>query len=77
MFNPFVDDLSNLSDDEVNTKITELTRRYWQTKNSQLQGQIVTILEMYKQEQQTRQARQRQESQNPDDPDLDNLININ
>jgi hypothetical protein len=77
MFNPLVDDLSNLSDDEINNKITELSKRYWQSKNPQLQGQILTILEMYKQEQQTRLARQRQESQNPDDPDLDNLININ
>lgn len=77
MFNPLVDDLSVLSDDEVNNKISDLTKRYWQTKNPYLQGQIVTILEMFKQEQQTRQNKLRQESQNPDDPDLDNLININ
>ena len=77
MFNPFVDDLSVLSDDEVQNKITELTRRYWQTKNTYLQSQIVTILEMYRQEQQTRQVKKYQENKDSDDPDLDNLININ
>jgi hypothetical protein len=78
MFNPLLDDLSHLSDDEVNNKITDLTRRYWQTRNPQLQNQIIVILEMYKQEQHTRQAKQREQSQsNNDDPDLDNLININ
>ena len=77
MFNPLIDDLSQLSDDEVQQKITDLTRKYWQSKNPHIQSQIVVILDMLKQEQQTRQAKKYQENKDSDDPDLDNLININ
>jgi hypothetical protein len=77
MFNPLVDDLSQLSDDEVQQKVTDLTRKYWQSKNPNVQSQIVSMLEIFKQEQQTRQAKKYQDSQNSNDPDLDNLININ
>jgi len=77
MFNPLVDDLSQLSDDEVQQKITDLTRKYWQSKNPHIQSQIVVILDMLKQEQQTRQAKKYQDHKDSDDPDLDNLINVN
>ena len=33
MFNPLVDDFSNLSDNELELKISELSRKYFQTSN--------------------------------------------
>jgi len=77
MFNPLVDDFKKLSDAEVEEKISELGRKYWMTQNPQVQQQIATILEMYRQEAQTRRAIQYQKSQDDDDNDLDSLININ
>jgi hypothetical protein len=48
MFNPLVDNFSKLSDNEVEEKISELGRKYWMTRNPEVQMQISTILEMYK-----------------------------
>lgn len=78
MFNPLVDNLTSLSDMELDQKIVELGRKYWQTRNPQLQEQISTILEMYKQELVSRRAiqAQRQQEQNNGDNSLDNLINV-
>lgn len=78
MFNPLVDNLTSLSDMELDQKIVELGRKYWQTRNPQLQEQISTILEMYKQELVSRRAiqAQRQQDQNNGDNSLDNLINV-
>lgn len=77
MFNPLVDDLTQLTDDEVQTKIRDLTRRYWQTQNPQLRQQIQVMLSMFTEEQKSRMAKQQQQASDNGDSDLDNLININ
>jgi HPt (histidine-containing phosphotransfer) domain-containing protein len=77
MFNPLVDNLSQLSDDEVNAKIRDLTKRYWQTQNPQVKQQIQVMLSMFTEEQKSRMAKQQQQSSENGDSDLDNLININ
>jgi len=76
MFNPLVDDLSQLSDSDVEQKIIELGRKYWQARNPQLQAQISAILEMYKQEAITRRAIEKNRQDENGNNDLDNLINI-
>lgn len=76
MFNPLVDSFDNLSDLEIEDKIVELGRKYWMTRNPQVQQQISVILDMYKQESQLRRAKAFQQSQENSDSDLDNLINI-
>lgn len=76
MFNPLVDDFSQLSDAEIEQKITELGRKYWQARNPQLQTQIATILDMYKQEASSRRATEKLRQQENGDNDLDSLINI-
>ena len=76
MFNPLVDNFNKLSDSEIDTKISELGRKYFQTHNPQVQQQIATILEMYKQEAHTRRALQYQKNQENDENGLDSLINI-
>ena len=77
MFNPLVDDFGALTDTEVEEKVVELGRKYWMSRNPDLQAQIATILEMYKEEARARRARAYQQSQQNDDSGLDNLININ
>ena len=77
MFNPLVNDFSELSDTELENKIVELGRKYWQAQNPQLQEQIATILEMYKQEAVVRRSQEAQRQREQDgDNGLDNLINI-
>jgi len=75
MFNPLVDSLDKLSDTDLDQKISELGRKYWQARNPQLQTQIATMLNMYKEEALSRRAKQSQMQENGDDS-LDNLINI-
>ena len=75
MFNPLVDNLSLLEDSEIDAKISELSRKYFQAKNPDLQRQVSVILEMYKQELFTRQAKAKLQQQNGEEG-LDNLINV-
>ena len=76
MFNPLVDDFKELTDVQIDDKIVELGRKYWMTRNPDLQAQIHVIMEMYKQESRARQARAYQQSQENGDNGLDNLINV-
>ena len=78
MFNPLVDSFSELKDVEIENKIVELQRKYFQAgANPQLQQQVQAILEIYKLEMQERRSKSLQK-QNQDDGEnsLDNLINI-
>ncbi len=75
MFNPLVDSFSELTDTEVENKILELTKKYYQTHNPNLQMQIANILDMYRSEAQVRRANALKSQQN-DDNGLDSLINV-
>ena len=75
MFNPLVDDFSLLSDNELEEKILELSRKYFLSKNPQLQQQVGTILEMMKEESKARRAKAIA-PKDDDENSLDNLINI-
>jgi len=77
MFNPLAEDLSKLKDAEVENKIQELSRKYFQTNNHNIQHQITVFLDMYKAELATRRARMWQEQYQKRDTDLDSLINVN
>ena len=76
MFNPLVDSFTELTDTQIDEKVVELGRKYWMSRNPDLQAQIATILEMYKEEARARRARAFQQSQENGDNDLDNLINV-
>lgn len=76
MFNPLVDSLEHLSDSEIDAKISELGRKYFQSHNPQVQQQLAVLLEMYKDEARTRRAKQYQKIQQNTDNGLDSLINI-
>ena len=77
MFNPLVDNFDDLTDSEVDEKITELSRKYFQSRNPQLQQQVAVILEMFKEEARARRAREYQrQMENNGEEGLDNLINI-
>ena len=74
---PLVDDCSNLKDNEVESKIQDLTRKYFITRNPEVQRQIVTLLDYYKQEMASRQAKMWQNQFENRNKDLDKLIKVN
>jgi hypothetical protein len=77
MFNPLLDNFDSLSDSEMEDKISELSRKYFISRNPQVQQQISVILDMFKQELQSRRARQRiQDQEQNGENGLDNLINV-
>ena len=76
MFNPLVDKFDKLSDSEIDQKISELGKKYWQTSNPDVRMQISSILEMFKEEARARQAHQRQKDQDIGENGLDSLIKI-
>ena len=75
MFNPLIESFSNLTDTELDNKINDLTRKYYISRNPQVQMQISTLLNMYREEAHIRRARAMSQ-QKDDNNDLDSLINI-
>jgi hypothetical protein len=78
MFNPLAN-ISDLTDLEIENKISDLGRKYFQTNNPQVQSQIAVLLEMYKEESYTRRAlaaqRERENNENGENS-LDSLIKV-
>tara|TARA_B100000780_G_scaffold278111_1_gene250586 strand:- start:298 stop:540 length:243 start_codon:yes stop_codon:yes gene_type:complete len=75
LFNPLVDSLADLSENELVDKINDLSRKYFMVNNPEVQYQISAILDMYNSEVASRQAIAAKNNEN-DDKSLDNLINI-
>jgi len=76
MFNPLVDDLSHLKDNEVEEKLLELSKKYFVAQRlgkPELLTQIATFVTMYKQEMSKRNAARLTQQL---DGDLDQLINV-
>jgi hypothetical protein len=77
MLNPLVDSLADYNLTQLEDKIIELQRKYFQTRNPGLQAQIANILEIYKEELYTRRAIEAQRQRDQDgNNSLDSLINI-
>jgi ribosomal protein L29 len=78
MLNPLVDSLDDLTITELENKVVELQRKYFMTRNSQVQAQIANILQIYREEAHTRRAieYERQKNQENGESGLDSLINI-
>jgi len=77
MINPFMEDLSQLSETDLDQKISELTKKYYQIArlgNNNLLTQVQNFITIYRDELQSR-AMKRKLSDNNDD-DLDQLINV-
>jgi len=78
MFNPLLPDLSNLKNEDIDKKITELMQKYFFAARSGMGGvmqQLGVLLEAYKAEQAHRhsQATRKFNSQNKN---LDDFINV-
>ena len=76
MLHPFSEDTKDLTVSELQEKLSDLSKKYFQTHNPQLKEQIGTFIEFYKQEILIKEQKLRQEEQKNGDLDLDNLIKV-
>ena len=78
MFNPLIQDLSALKNEDLENKITELMKKYFIAARSGMGGvcnQINVLLEAYKDEQRRRHAQATQKL-NSQHKNLDDYINV-
>ena len=73
---PLVGDLSNLKDSELETKINELSKKYFATYNVDVREQMVMILDTYKEELSNRRRAEYEKMMKSRDKNLDKLINV-
>lgn len=79
MFHPLISNTTELSVGELESKVGELTRKYFiaqRSGNGDLAGQIAIALEMYRTELQTRHQAAIKIPTHNGDKDLDDLIKI-
>lgn len=74
---PLLNNLTDLTDNEVEEKIIDLTRKYWKTNNPEVQNQISIAIDTFKIEQEQRRTKQKlQQNELSDNNSLDNLIKV-
>jgi hypothetical protein len=79
MFHPLESDLTQLKDSEIEDKIVELNRKYYQAYRlgkPELLTQLSTFVTIYKQEMFRRYAEKTKSARGQMDDDLDQLINV-
>ena len=76
MFNPFVNNLDELNDIELEKKISDITKHYFRTNNIDLKQQLAVLLEMHNEELRARREKAWKEQYEKRDKGLDDLINI-
>jgi hypothetical protein len=77
MIHPLAQDLSKLKDLEIESKIQELGRKYWQSRNPDVQQQISLFLDTYNEELRARRIKNIEQLAQNRDKDLDKLIKVN
>jgi hypothetical protein len=73
---PLAEDFSQLKDAEIETRVSELSKKYWQSSNPALQNQISLFLDLYNEELRSRRAKMWQQQYQSRDKGLDKLINV-
>ncbi len=77
MIHPLAEDLNSLKEPELETKIQDLSKKYFMAANNQaVQQQIILLLDMYKLELQSRRQKLWEDQYQKRDTDLDSLINV-
>lgn len=73
---PGIDNLSLLSIQELEDKISQLNRYYFLAQAPEARQQIILLLDSYKLELEERKIAEKRNQQQDDNNDLDSLINI-
>ena len=73
---PLVNNLETFKTVEIEAKLAELSKKYFLTSNSDLQFQIGSVLDCYREELQQRRSDDWKKAQENRDKGLDKLIKI-
>lgn len=73
---PLLTNVSDMKDHEINAKISDLTKKYYMTRNPDVQWQISGVLDDLREELRQRNIKQMQQAMNNGKQNLDNLIKI-
>jgi hypothetical protein len=73
---PLVNNLENLKESELESKLNDLTRKYFSTNNQDVRYQISMVLDSYKEELGKRRQDAYEKMMNSRNKDLDKLINV-
>jgi hypothetical protein len=73
---PLAGDMSVLKDSEVESKIQDLTNKYFQSRNMEVRTQIAALLEDYNAEMSHRRQAQLKKMMDSRDKSLDKLIKV-
>lgn len=76
MIHPLSEDYSKLKDAEVENRIQDLSKKYFQTQNSAVKHQIAIFIDIYKAELSVRRAKAMEQLHQKRDKDLDSLIKV-
>lgn len=76
MFHPLNEDLKEYSISQLEAKLSELRKKYFQSRSAELRQQIGVFVEVYNQELKQRLAAEQVKMAKETGKDLDNLINI-
>lgn len=73
---PLAEDFSKLKDAEIESRIQELSKKYWIANNPMVQNQISLFLDLYNEEMRSRRAKMWNDQYQKRDKGLDKLINV-
>jgi hypothetical protein len=73
---PLAEDFSQLKDSEIEEKLHELSKKFYQTQNPGVQRQISMFIDLYQEEIRMRRAKLWQQQYQNRDKDLDKLIKV-
>lgn len=73
---PLLSDLGTLKDQEISNRISDLTKKYFMTRNVDVQRQMAQIIDDLRYELSERNRKQWEQQAQNGDKDLDKLINV-
>jgi hypothetical protein len=76
MSHPLLENLTVLSEADLQERLSSISTKYWQTQNPDVRSQMIVIIDELKYELRLRSSKPVENSEDNGDNSLDNLINI-
>lgn len=76
MIHPLAEDFSELKETEIESRLQELSKKYWMVQNPAVKQQISTFIGLYREELSARRAKMLEQQYQNRDKGLDKLINV-
>jgi hypothetical protein len=76
MSHPLLENLSLLSEADLQERLSSISTKYWQTQNPDVRSQMIIIIDELKYELKLRSSKPAENTEDDGDNSLDNLINI-